>query len=327
MAQTTRKSYKHSTPFDSGFLRVDSIHDIHYEQYGNKDGKPIVFVHGGPGGSSSSKNTIFFNPSVYRVILFDQRGCGQSTPLGEIRENSPQHSASDMELLRKQFGIQRWHVFGASWGTTLSLIYAQTYPEAVVSLTLRGVSFFEAEEKIDFNAAFQRTKLFRPELYDKLVEPLNQEERENIAGSYAKRFSCGDHAIELAAMKIYDRWAGGSTKLVPNEDDSEFTMTEEEEKRMVASIRIEWHYHAHNLWLKELRYLEPEKLENIKDIPCYIVNGRYDLICPPIAAWRLHKLLPNSKIFIVPDAGHSATEPGTQNKLVEICDEIASFPI
>jgi proline iminopeptidase len=323
MAQTTRRSYKHCAPFDSGFLSLGLIHKIHYEQYGSKDGKPgklpdifryagleliltVVFLHGGPGGSASLKNTIYFNPSVYRVILFDQRGCGQSLPLGEIRENNPQHLVSDVEVLRKHFGIQQWHVFGASWGSTLSLLYAQTHPEAVVSLTLRGISFFEAQEKIDFNTAFQRTWHFHPQLYEKLIGHLTEEERKDVAGSYAKRFSCGDHAVELAAMKMYDRWAGVMSKLIPKEDDSDVTMTEAEEKHMIAVTRIECHYHAHNLWLKDMQYLEPEKLEKIKHIPCSIVNGRYDLLCPPIAAWKLHKALPKSKLFIIPDAGHSA---------------------
>ena len=139
-----------------------------------------------------------------------------------------------------------------------------------------------------------------------LYRYLTEEERKDVAGSYAKRFSCGDHAVELAAMKVYDRWAGVMSSLIPKEDDSDVTMTEAEEKSMIAANRIEWHYHAHNLWLKDLQYLRPEKLEKIKNIPCGIVNGRYDLICPPIAAWRLHKALPKSKLFIIPNAGHSA---------------------
>ncbi|KAL9106768.1 MAG: hypothetical protein Q9227_008267 [Pyrenula ochraceoflavens] len=327
MALPFKRSYEHCAPFDSGFLDVGLIHQIHYEQYGNKDGKPVVFLHGGPGGSTSVKNTIFFNPSVYRVILFDQRGCGQSLPSGEIRENSSQHLVSDIESLRKHFGIQRWHVFGASWGTTLSLLYAQKHPEAVVSLTLRGVSFFEAREKIDFNAAFQRTRYFRPELYEELIGHLTEEERKDVADSYIKRFSCGDRAVELAAMKVYDRWAGGMSKLIPKEDDSDVTMTEAEEKLLIASSRIECHYQVHNLWLKDMQYLEPQKLEKIKNIPCCIINGRYDLICPPIAAWGLHKALPQSKLFIIPDAGHSAFEPGIQNKLVDVWDEFAMLPV
>jgi proline iminopeptidase len=268
----------------------------------------VVFVHGGPGGSTSLKNTIYFNPSVYRVILFDQRGCGQSLPLGETRENSSQYLVSDMEVLRKYCGIERWHVFGSSWGSTVSLLYAQSYPEAVVSLTLRGIAsrLSEAQEEIDFNEAIERTRLFHPELYDEIIGHLTEEERKDVAGSYAKRFSCGDHAVEVAAMKMMGKWGGKMSKLVPKEDDTDVTMTEAEEKHMIAVNRIESHYHAHNLWLKDMQYLEPEMLEKIKNIPCAIVNGRYDLICPPIAAWNLHKALPKSKLFIIADAGHSA---------------------
>jgi proline iminopeptidase len=265
-----------------------------------------VFLHGGPGGSTSQKNTIFFNPSVYRVILFDQRGCGQSLPLGEIRENSSRHLVSDIEVLRKHLEIQRWHVFGASWGSTVSLLYAQTHPEAVVSLTLRGIAPFQAQEEIDFNESFKRTFSFHPEMYDELVGHLTEEERKDIAGSYAKRFSCGDHAAELVAMRMIGKWGGVVSKLIPKEDDSDVMMTEAEEKHMIAAIRVECHYHAHHLWLKDMQYLEPEQLEKIKHIPCAIVNGRYDLICPPNAAWWLHKALPKSKLFIIPNAGHSA---------------------
>jgi proline iminopeptidase len=266
-----------------------------------------VFVHGGPGGSTSIKNTIFFNPSVYRVILFDQRGCGQSLPLGETRENSTQDLVSDMEVLRKHLKIQRWHVFGASWGSTVSVLYTQAHPETVVSLTVRGVAPFQAEEKIDWNESFERTYTFYPEMYDELVGHLTEEERKDIAGSYAKRFSCGEPATELAAIRVISKWGGVVSRLVPKVDDSDAVMTEAEEKHMVASLQIDYHYRAHDLWLRDMQYGEPEQLEKIKNIPCAIVNGRYDLICPPYAAWWLHKALPKSKLFIIPDAGHSAT--------------------
>jgi proline iminopeptidase len=189
----------------------------------------------------------------------------------------------------------------------VSLLYAQTHPEAIVSLTLRGISSFDVQEGINFNEAFQRTWHFHPELYEKLIMHLTEEERRDVAGSYAKRFLCGDHEVELAAMKAYGRWGGIMSKLLPKEDDSDVMMPEAEEKHMIAANRIECHYHAHSLWLKDMQYLEPEKLEKIKNIPCAIINGRYDLICPPIAAWRLHKELPKSKLFIIPDAGHSAS--------------------
>jgi proline iminopeptidase len=295
-----------STIFTTSNTAKETANQVSYQAFRSVSlTLEVVFLHGGPGGASSPKNAVFFNPSVYRVILFDQRGCGQSLPAGEIRENSLPHLVSDIEALREHFGIQRWHVFGASWGTTVALLYAQTHPGVVVSITLRGVSFFDAVEKIDFNAAFYRTALFRPEMYDELIGHLTEKEQKDIAGSYANRFSCGDSAVEVAAMKVHDRWCTVMGKLVPKENDGN-DMTEAEEKRMIASNRIEWHYHAHNLWLKETQYLEPGKLERIKDIPCAIVNGRYDLICPPIAAWKLHKALPKSRLFMIPDAGHSA---------------------
>ena len=321
MAQTLPKSYKHSAPFDTGFLSVGSIHKLHYEQYGNKEGKPgtqltehiplecagLELITHQASCSTNPMSTIFFNPSIYRVILFDQRGCGQSLPLGEIRDNTVPQLVSDIEVLRQHIGIQRWHVFGASWGSNLAVLYAQAHPSAVVSLVLRGVAHFEWRGgEIDFNEAYRRTRSFRPEVYEELVAQLSEDEQGDIAGSYVKRFSCGDRAVELAAMRALDRWGGLLGRLIPNEDEGDAGMTEAEEERMVASTRIMWHYHAHNLWLRELRYLEPEMLEGIKHIPCGIVNGRYDLMCPPIGAWRLHKALPESKLYIIPDAGHSA---------------------
>lgn len=286
-----------------------------------------MFVHGGPGGSTSIQSTMFFNPAVYRVILFDQRGCGQSVPLGETRENRTQDLVADMEELRKHLEIRRWHVFGASWGSSLSILYAQAHPETVVSLTVRGVAPYPLEV-FNWNETFDRTSAFHPEIHDELVGPLTEEERKDIEGSYAKRFSCGDPVIERAAFRVMRKWGGVVSRLVPPEEDaSDAVMTEAEEKRIVASLQIEYHYRAHDLWLRDMQYGEPEQLEKIKNIPFAIVNGRYDLFCPPSAAWWLHKALPKSKLFIISDAGHAATEPGTQNTLVDIADEFATLSI
>ncbi|KAK4494393.1 hypothetical protein PRZ48_014691 [Zasmidium cellare] len=317
--------YKHDAPFDSGFLKVDAIHHIHFEQYGRKDGKPVIFVHGGPGGSTSLKNTIFFNPAIYRVILYDQRGCGQSLPMGELRDNTSAHLISDLEALREHFGIQQWHVFGGSWGSVLSLLYAQTHPEVVLSLKLRGVFFLAPEESNDSDAFFQRTRITHPEAYDELYGHLSPEERKDITGSYLKRITCGDRAVELAAVKAYSNWGGSMTKLIPDPPEREAATTPAEEDALLARTRIDCHYNVHGQWLKELRYLYPEKLERIKHIPCTIVNGRYDVLCPALAAWRLHKALPQSNLFMIPDAGHSAYEPDTLKKLVEVCDELAKM--
>ena len=299
------KGYKHDAPFDEGFLSVGSIHKIHYERYGNEEGKPVIFLHGGPGGSASYKDTVFFDPAVYHAILFDQRGAGKSTPSGEIRENASQDLVSDIEALRKHFGINRWHVFGGSWGSTLSILYAQTHPESVVSITLRGV-FFETKEELEFNTLLTGTWRFHPELYADFIGLLTEDEQKDVMGSYAKRMTCGDRAIELEAAIMYDRWATIMSKLVPKEERKKPTQTWEEEELLRASSRIECHYHAHKAWLRPMQFLEPEYIKKIVHIPCQIVNGRYDLLCPPIIAHMLHKALPNSKLFTIPDAGHSA---------------------
>ena len=244
------------------------------------------------------------------MILFDQRGAGQSLPSGELRENTSQDLVSDFEVLRKHFGVHRWHVFGGSWGAVLSLLYAQTHPEAVVSLTLRGISFrgscFETQAERGFDDVFQCTRRTHPEIFEELIGYLTMEERKDLTGSYSRRISSGDRTEELAAAKMYDKWAGVMSRLVPQEDNTDATITEAEEDHLIASSRIDCHYHAHSCWLREMHFLEPEKLEEIKHIPCGIVNGRYDQLCPPIMAWRLHKALPKSKLFIILDAGHSA---------------------
>lgn len=265
-----------------------------------------MFVHGGPAGSTSIQNTIFFNPVLYRVILFDQRGAGQSLPTGDIRENTSRHLVSDMEALRTHFKIRRWHVFGASWGCMLSVLYAQSHPEAVASLTIRGVPYYDPREEPDFNAVFRRTRYFHPEIHAEVIAHLTDEERKDISGSYSKRLLCGDHAVALSAAKVLGRWAGTMSRLIPDDDGGEEPMTEAEEKKQVAKSRLEHHYLTHGMWLKEMQYMEPERLERMKSIPCRIVNGRYDLLCPPVTAWTLHKALPKSKLFIIADAGHSA---------------------
>ena len=188
----------------------------------------------------------------------------------------------------------------------VAVMYATAYAEAVVSLVLRGHHYHDPYGEIDYNEVYKRTLDFHPELYEELITPLSEEERKDIHGSYAKRLSCGDREVELAAMRIGGKWSGMLSQLVQEDGDSNVPMSEEEETRNMASTRVSFHYLAHKQWFKEIKYLEPEQLEKIRDVPCTIINGRYDMLCPPRGAWALHKSLPNSRLFLIPDAGHSA---------------------
>lgn len=211
------EGYKHDPPFDSGFLKVSDIHRLHYEQYGKQDGKPVVFLHGGPGGQTSHSNTIFFDPSVYRVVLFDQRGSGKSEPAAELRENTSQHLVSDIEVLRNHLGIEKWHmVFGGSWGSTLALLYAETHPEAVGSLVIRGIFTVRKEETM-FTRGFDGTARLFPELWDEYINFLSPEDRADPYPAYHRLLTSDDHTTRLAAARAWNKWELGISNLVPNE--------------------------------------------------------------------------------------------------------------
>ena len=212
------EGYKHSPPYNSGFLPVGSIHRLYYEQYGNPDGKPVIFLHGGPGGHTSFSNTIFFDPAVYRVVLLDQRGSGKSEPAAELQENTSQHLVSDIEVLREHLGIEKWHmVFGGSWGSTLSLLYAQTHPEKVGSLVIRGI-FTVRKSEIMFSRGFDGAARLYPELFDEFVNYLPHEDRTNPYPAYHRLLTSDDYETRLGASKIWNKWELGISQLIPNED-------------------------------------------------------------------------------------------------------------
>ena len=212
--------YEHKSPFDSGFLQVSDIHQLHYEQYGKRDGKPVVFLHGGPGGRTTQSNAMFFDPAFYRVVLFDQRGSGKSEPAAELRENTSQHLVSDIEVLRNHLGIDKWMVFGGSWGSTLALLYAETHPEAVGSMVLRGVFTVRKEETM-FTRGFDGTARLYPELWDEFINFLPQEDRGNPYPAYHRLLTSDDYATRLAASKMWNKWELGISKLIPDENTFE----------------------------------------------------------------------------------------------------------
>ncbi|KAJ5125531.1 hypothetical protein N7448_004851 [Penicillium atrosanguineum] len=274
----------HSDAFDEGVLADDPIHKLYYAQYGKKDGKP--------GGQTSKGNTTYFNPSIYRVILLDQRGTGKSQPAGEVRNNTTPDLVSDIEILRNHLQIPKWHlIFGGSWGSTLALLYAQAYPHAVGSLILRGIFTTRAFE-IEFSRGPLGAGSFFPEEYEAFVSHLPEDERGDLVNGYYKLLMSENRDTRMQAARAWNAWEMSIGSLVADEDG---------------------------------HILERENLEKIKHIPVVIIQGRYDLVCPPHTAWELGKALPKAKVIFVPDAGHGAKEPGTRAELLQACDEYADY--
>ncbi|CAL5868432.1 uncharacterized protein PFLUO_LOCUS2657 [Penicillium psychrofluorescens] len=317
-------SYTHSDAFDQGRLKVSDLHTLHYEQYGKPDGKPVIFLHGGPGGNTSKASTVYFDPSVYRVVLLDQRGAGKSTPVAELRENTTHHLVSDIEVLRKHLAIPKWHiVFGGSWGSTLALVYAQTHPESVGSLVVRGI-FTVRRSELEWSRGLYGAAQIFPEAYETYVNYLSEEDRDKPYEAYYKLLTSDDRAIRVGAAREWNRWILSIEELRP--DPKEMKLLEDEDS-ILSHARLEAHYFKHGAWLEEGQILKKENLDKIRHIPTTIVQGRYDLVCAPQTAWDLHKGLPHSRLFWTPDGGHIAQEPGTHARLIEACDEYANLEV
>ncbi|CAO2657927.1 Nn.00g071870.m01.CDS01 [Neocucurbitaria sp. VM-36] len=325
MAQAPQISgYQHDDAWDKDWLRVDDVHELFYQQYGKKDGKPVIFLHGGPGGKCTQANTVFFNPEHYRVVLVDQRGCGQSRPYAETSQNTTWHLVSDIEALRKHLQIKKWHVvFGGSWGSTLSLAYAQTHPESVGSLVLRGI-FTVRELELKWTMLPGGVTCLFPDAFDEFIGFLPEDEREDHIASYHKRLMSDDTSISHPAARAWNKWEITISTLYPNIDGLKNL---EDPKWLLAHARMESYYFQNKAWMEEGQLLKKENIDKIRHIPATIVQGRYDVVCPPITAWDLHKAWPESKLHWIDDAGHSATEPGTKKKLIETCEEYAALSV
>jgi len=312
-----REAYPAIEPYVSGRLAVDEIHSLYWEECGNPDGSPVVFLHGGPGGGCSAASRRFFDPARFRVILFDQRGAGRSTPNGELRNNTTAHLIADLEQLRKLRGIDAWHVFGGSWGSTLAVAYAQEFPEACSSLTLRGI-FLMREAEIRW--LFEAGRLFRPEAWEALLEGLAPERRGgDPLEEYATLLEHPERGVRLAAARRWSTFEATLANLVPN---SARLAGANEEGVAYAMARIEVHYFRNNRYQPDDQLLR--RMDRIRHIPATIVQGRYDLLCPSITAMQLHRAWPGSRLIMVEDAGHSATEPGILSALVTVMDEIGA---
>lgn len=307
------------TPYSSGFLEVDDIHNIYWEQSGNPDGVPIVFLHGGPGAGTSPAHRRFFDPDYYRIILFDQRGSGRSTPLGCLIDNTTEHLLADMETLREHLSIKRWHLFGGSWGSTLALAYATKYPEKCMSMILRGVFLCEQDE-IDW-FLYGMGNIF-PEAWEQFAGFLPEDEQDDLLGGYYKRLTGDDRDEQINAAICWSLYEGACSSIIPNYE----TITTDEQKQHALSLaRIEAHYFKHEVRGKHNSLLND--LDKIRKIPSTIVQGRYDVICPIKTAYKVHQLWPEADYISVPDAGHAALDPPLRSRLIEITEATKNMRI
>jgi proline iminopeptidase len=297
-------------PNRHGMLKVDELHTIYWEEVGNPQGVPVLFLHGGPGAGLSPQHRRFFDPAYYRVILFDQRGAGKSTPLGEWRDNTTQLLIEDIETLREKFEIDQWLVFGGSWGSTLALAYGEAHPERCLGFVLRGIFLCTATEIDWFLHGIQ---WFYPELYDEFVAPIPLAERGELLQAYARRMLSDDPKLFWPAARAWSRFEGRRVFLLPQEEELASDTLD------LGVGRLESHYMAN------LGFLEPDQLlgnvSRIAHLPAVIVQGRYDVICPPVSAYRLHQAWPGSRLRMVPDAGHGALEAGIAAALVAATEQ------
>ena len=310
-----RTLYDPIEPFDTGRLPVSPVHELYYEQCGNPQGKPAVFLHGGPGGGISRDYRRYFDPEIYRVVLFDQRGSGQSTPHASIEENTTWHLVADIERLREHMGIRTWQVFGGSWGSTLALAYAETHPDRVSELVLRGI-FLCRPKEIQWFYQEGASAIF-PDVWEEYLKVVPESERADMVSAYHRRLTSEDYAVRLEAARAWSIWEGSTSKLffdpsmIEKFADAEFAL---------AFARIECHYFMNNAFFSSDNYLI-ENVGRIRSIPGVIVQGRYDVVCPIMSAWDLHRAWPEAQLKIIPDAGHSISEPGIVDALVAATDQ------
>jgi len=313
---TENDLYPPIEPYATRTLRVDEVHTLYLEECGNPGGIPAVFLHGGPGAGCESAHRRFFDPKRYRIILFDQRGSGRSTPHASLEDNTTWHLVEDMECVREELGIERWLVFGGSWGSTLALAYAQTHPERVSALVVRGI-FLCRDEEVHWFYQEGASWAF-PDLWQDFLAPIPEPEREDLLHAYHRRLTGSDEVARMAAAKAWSTWEGRTATLLPNEDVRSYFASSHV---AISLARIECHYFVHHAFLDSGQLLRDA--HRIAGIPGVIVQGRYDLICPARSAWELHQAWPKAELRVIPDAGHSAFEPGIRRALVKATDRFA----
>ncbi len=298
----------------SGWLGVTDLHDIYFEESGNPEGKPVLFVHGGPGGGCDPKMRRFFDPSAYRIILFDQRGCGKSRPHAELTDNTTWRLVSDMEALRVHLGIERWQIFGGSWGSTLALAYAQTHPQRVTELVLRGIFMLRQKELRWFYQ--EGASYIFPDAWEQYLAPIPMAERGDMIAAYYRRLTSKEAGVRLQAARAWSIWEAATSFLA---QDPLHISRAGEDSFAEAFARIECHYFVNKgFFTRDDQLLAG--VDIIRRIPAVIVQGRYDVVCPMVSAWELHRAWPEAAFYIVPDAGHSSMEAGIIDQLVRATD-------
>lgn len=310
-----KQMYPEIKPYNSGFLKVSDLHNIYFEEAGNPNGKPVIFLHGGPGGGITDSMRRYFDPKKWRIVLFDQRGCGKSTPFAELKENTTWDLVADTEKIRTHLKIDKWSVFGGSWGSTLALAYAIKHPGVCTELFLRGI-FLLRKKEIDWFYQEGCSRIF-PDAWESYVQPIPENERHDFVQAFYKRLTSPDASIRKEAAHAWSVWEGSTSKLIP---DSDFAARFGEDDFADAFARIECHYFTNKGFFTEDNWLI-NNVDKIRHIPTVIVQGRYDVVCPADSAWALHRAFPEAELHLIADAGHSLSEKGITDKLIEYTDK------
>ena len=314
-----RDLYPPIQPYNQGKLKVSDLHTIHYEESGNPQGKPVIFLHGGPGGGITPMYRQYFDPQQWRIVIFDQRGCGQSTPYAELKENTTWELVGDIEKLRQHLDIDKWVVFGGSWGSTLALAYSQTHPDRCKGLILRGIFMLRASEIRWFYQ--EGASFIYPDAWQEYIKPIPPAERGDLLCAFYKRLTSPDPQIRLEAARAWSVWEASTSKLIPSPaSKASFGRAEFAE----AFARIECHYFVNKGFLQSENQLL-DHVDRIRHLPGVIVQGRYDVVCPTITAWELHQAWSEAEFILVPNAGHSVSEPGIKDALIKASDRFAAL--
>ncbi|GAL97482.1 proline iminopeptidase [Acetobacter senegalensis] len=316
MTPAYRAPWPEIDPYKHGYLDTGEGHQIYWEECGNPDGVPVVFLHGGPGGGCNAAQRRLFDPSLYRIVLFDQRGCGRSRPHACLENNTTWHLVADIERLREQCGVEKWAVFGGSWGSTLALAYAQTHPDRVQALMLRGIFTLRRAELLWYYQ--EGASWIFPDKWADFLAPIPEAERGDLMAAYRKRLTSGDVAEQHKAAVAWSLWEGRTLTLLPA---PAIEQQHEEADYALAFSRIENHYFVHGGWLEEGQLIR--NVERIRHIPTVIVQGRYDMATPVRTAWDLHEAWPEAEFHLIDAAGHALFEPGILTALLNATDRFA----
>lgn len=304
-------------PYVTHHINVDEVHSLYIEEVGNPLGLPVVFLHGGPGAGCALYHRQFFDPEVYRIVLFDQRGCGKSTPHASLENNTSWDLVSDIERIREHLQIEQWAVFGGSWGSTLGLLYAQAHPQRVSGLILRGI-FLARESDVRWFCQQGTSRLF-PDYWEKFIEPIAEDERDDMIAAYYRQLTGEDEMQKMRAARAWSTWEGMTATL---QTDDSLIKSFSASFTALSIARIECHYFMHQCWLRPNQIIED--IEKIRHIPAWLVHGRYDVICPVEQAWELSRAWPEAQLSIIADAGHAAVEPGIIHELIDATRALSS---